>query len=183
MTLRHRVPARRTVAIPATSAGPSQSNTAQPPLATGGCALPNLPTTEEDGAWSNNPVGRPSARLKRGDPSPDSCPAGGRSAEVIGSRAPREASQPAPLPRASHATAHRHETRNPTGNKQPETTFREQQASLPSRGHCARTFRGPGAMRAFRSWRWTIYFFTTRRAPSFPGCVSRFAATTTLAAT
>src|SRR5688500_20395783 len=53
MTLPHRVPARRTVAIPATSVGPSQSLAAQPArVAHVGCALPNLPTTFEDEARS-----------------------------------------------------------------------------------------------------------------------------------
>jgi hypothetical protein len=56
----------------------------------------------------------------------------------------------------------RHETRNSTGNPKLETTFRELQASLPSRGRCARTFRGAGATRYVSVMAVTIQFFTAR---------------------
>jgi len=109
-----------------------------------GCALPRSSHNQEDrGLIRSAPVGRPPARLKRGDPSPGSSPTGGRSAGV-NQVAPREASQPAPLPRnCDHSPPRNPQLHGSTPTR--ETTPREQQASLPSRGHGARTFPGAGA--------------------------------------
>ena len=135
---------------------------------TSGCALPSLPTTRKTRHVSRDSVGRPPARLERGDPSPGFSPTGGRSAGAI---LPGEASQPATLLARQRAATARPATPRvrlnaPSANSRHPCLRVAVRADLPWYPSAQRKRFGHGG---------GLFGFSQRvRAPSFPGCVSRF---------